>query len=142
MSHCLRFRTLATAQSSGSHTRRLPAPGPTAAFSGGPSSFAWSAPPQFSDRVQDSVGLSSFLTADVAVSSSPQSLRLQAALATQCLALVWKSSYCKETYLRLLIAVWFGVFLQTPFVPWGQQLRWAWSLLSSVEWSALHVVTN
>lgn len=28
--------------------------------------------------------------------------------------------YCKETYLRLLIAVWFGVFLQTPFVPWGQ----------------------
>lgn len=38
----------------------------------------------------------------------------------QCLALVWKSLYCKETYLRLLIAVWFGVFLQTPFVPWGQ----------------------
>lgn len=28
--------------------------------------------------------------------------------------------YCKETYLRLLIAVWFGVFLQTPFVLWGR----------------------
>ena len=50
--------------------------------------------------------------------------------------------YCKETYLRLLIVVWFSVFLQTPFVPWGQWLRWAWALLSSVEWSALHVATN
>lgn len=28
--------------------------------------------------------------------------------------------YCKETYLRLLIAVWFRVFLQTPFVLWDQ----------------------
>lgn len=28
--------------------------------------------------------------------------------------------YCKETYLRLLIAVWFRVFPQTPFVLWDQ----------------------
>lgn len=55
-------------QSSGSHTRRLQAPEPTAALPGGPSPFAWCAPPQFSDRVQDSVGLSSLLTADVAQS--------------------------------------------------------------------------
>lgn len=66
-----------------------------------------------------------------------QSLRPSAALASQCPHWCRSFLYCKETYLRLLIAVWFGVFLQTPFVP-----GWVWLPLSSVEWSALHVVTN
>lgn len=69
--HCLRFLTLATAQS-------YPAPGPVG-------SEPWSqlllfsvvlfhlpgpTPPQFSDRVQDFLGLFSFLTAVVAQSLS------------------------------------------------------------------------
>lgn len=45
-----------------------PSPGADRCFSGGTSSLARPAPPQFSDRVQDFVGLFSFLPADVAQS--------------------------------------------------------------------------
>lgn len=65
------------------------------------------------------MGLFSFLSADVA-----QSPLLSKVCDFKQLLLLsvsqGKSLYCKETYLRLLIAVWFGVFLQTPFVLWGQ----------------------
>lgn len=70
-------------------------------------------PPEFSDRAQD---------CGVRPSSRQcplQSLRPSAALASQCPHWCRSFLYCKETYLRLLIAVWFGVFLQTPFVLWG-----------------------
>lgn len=72
-------------------------------------------PPQFSDRVQDFVGLFSLPTAVVA-----QSLSLSKVCDFKQLLLIsvshWCGSflYCKETYLRLLIAVWFSVFPQTP----------------------------
>lgn len=77
-------------------------------------------PPRFSDRVQEFVGLFS-LPAVVT-----QSLSLSKVCDFKQLLLIsvshWCRSflYCKETYLRLLIAVWFRVFPQTPFVLWDQ----------------------
>lgn len=110
---------LATAQSS---------PAPTPAGSKAPGRLLLSSvvlchlpgptPPQFSDRVQEFVGLFS-LTAVVTQSLSKVCDFKQLLLISVS---HWCRSflYCKETYLRLLIAVWFRVFPQTPFVLWDQ----------------------
>lgn len=107
VSHCLRFLTLATAQSSPAPRPVGPKPGsPLLLFSVVLLRLPGPMPPQFSDRVQDFVGLFPFLPAVAA-----QSLSLSKVCDFKQLLLIsvshWcrSSLYCKETYLRLLIAV-------------------------------------
>lgn len=110
---CFRFLTLATTELPSSSASWLPALGSTAAVVGG--IFVCLTP-----HLQSSVtGLRSV------GSILPHFSLLCKACTPQQLLLIsvshWYRSflYCKETYLRLLIAVWFSVFLQTPFVLWG-----------------------
>lgn len=74
--------------------------------------------PELSNRAQDGgVRSSSLLVSSAKSAPTPQQLLL-ISVSHWCRSFL----YCKETYLRLLIAVWFGALLQTPLCSGARSL--------------------